>query len=254
MGVVALVAFLGASQAEAQRQTTKTPQKAAPHRKKARPKKTKPPAGAPTPRLPEAGAVPPTSPPPGSTPTPPPRTDSRAVPPTAGAVTAPPVGSTPTPSRSSTGAPPPSVATPTPAEAADVPPGDLDTRRRPNALPLVVLGVEPMWEGRFFRHTEFTAPNVRSYDANGYASLALAAEVFPLSNVGPKFWRGFGVTLRYARAFGFRSESTRLGDLSDVRASPVDTSFSRYAAGLRYRIALNPASQSPFVLGTSLSI
>ena len=117
-----------------------------------------------------------------------------------------------------------------------------------------MVGVEPQWEGRYFRHTEFTAPNVRSYDANGYASLALAAEVFPLLKVGPKFWRGFGVTFRYARAFGFDSDSTRLAAPLRGRSLPVDTDFSRYAVGLRYRIPLNPDSRTPFVLATSASL
>jgi hypothetical protein len=126
--------------------------------------------------------------------------------------------------------------------------------RAPNALPFVMVGVEPQWEGRYFRHTEFTAPNVRSYDANGYASLAIAVEVFPLVKVGPTFWRGFGLTFRYGRAFGFESDSTRLGMPLRVRSLPVDTDFSRYAVGLRYRIPLNPHSLTPFIVATSASL
>jgi hypothetical protein len=34
---------------------------------------------------------------------------------------------------------------------------------------------------------------------------------------------------------------------------PVDTTFSRYAVGLRHRILLNPASSTPFLFATSLS-
>jgi hypothetical protein len=123
-----------------------------------------------------------------------------------------------------------------------------------NALPLVTLGVSPLWEGRYFRHTEFTAPNVRTYDANGYASLALTAEVFPLVKIGPKFWRGFGVTFQYARAFGFDSDSTRLGAPLRVRSLPVETEFSRYAVGLRYRFLVNPDSRTPLVLATAASL
>jgi hypothetical protein len=123
-----------------------------------------------------------------------------------------------------------------------------------NTLPLVFVGVEPLWEGRYFRHTEFTAPNVRTYDASGYVSLAVTAGVFPLVNVGPRFWRGFGLTFRYARAFGFDSDSTRLGAPSRMRTLPVDTDFSRYDFGLRYRIPVNQEGRFPIVLATSASL
>jgi len=154
----------------------------------------------------------------------------------------------------STGAAPlagPVTLQPTPTDSATT---GWEALRSTNALPVVMVGIEPQWEGRYFRHTEFTAPNVRSYDAHGYASLALAAEVFPLAKIGPKFWRGFGVTLRYARAFGFDSDSKRLGAPSREPSRPVDTDFSRYAVGLRYRIPLNPDSLTPFVLATSASL
>ena len=118
-------------------------------------------------------------------------------------------------------------------------------------LPFAVVGVEPRWEGRFFRHTEFTAPDVRSYNANGYATVALAAEVFPLADVGSTFWRGLGVTLGYTQSVGLQSQSRRLGALDGAPSAPVDTSFSRYTAGLRYRLAVNSESSFPLVLGAS---
>ena len=120
-------------------------------------------------------------------------------------------------------------------------------------LPFAVVGVEPRWEARFFRHTEFTAPDVRSYNANGYAAIALAAELYPLSSVGSTFWRGLGVNFGYMHSIGLQSDSTRLGDLAGVQSVPVDTQFSRYTAGLRYRLAVNPQSSVPLVLATSAS-
>jgi hypothetical protein len=95
---------------------------------------------------------------------------------------------------------------------------------------------------------------VRSYDANGYASLALAAEAFPLANLASKFWGGFGVTFRYARAFGFDSDSARLGAPERLRSLPVETSFSRYDVGLRHRILVNPDSRRPLLFATSASL
>jgi len=132
--------------------------------------------------------------------------------------------------------------------------GGTDTTQRTNPTPVIVLGVASLWEGRFFRHTEFTAPNLRSYDANGYPSFSLEAELFPFANVGSSFWRGFGFSLRYAQAFGFDSESARLGAPQHMRWLPVDTSFSRYAVGLRYRIPVHPESRLPLDLAVSASL
>jgi len=95
---------------------------------------------------------------------------------------------------------------------------------------------------------------MRRYNALGYPSVALTAELFPFASVPSKFLRGFGLTFHYARAFGFESDSTRLGAFGDANAPPVDSSFMRYAAGLRYRIHTNPESETPFVLGVSASL
>ena len=154
--------------------------------------------------------------------------------------------------------PPPSptltpAATETPA-SADSPPESDTNRPRISLLPLVLVGVEPLLEARVFRHTEFTHPNLRQYGARGYPSIALGAEVFPLVNVKAKFLRGLGITLHYARAFGFQSSSAHLGDDAGTSALPVDTSFSRYAAGLRYRIHTNPESETPFVFAVSAGL
>jgi len=116
-----------------------------------------------------------------------------------------------------------------------------------------LLGVEPLWEGRILRQTEATPPAFRRYGALGYPSVEITGEVYPLANGVSKFMRGFGLTFHLARAFGFESDSTRLGGFGDAGTAPVDTSFMRYAAGLRYRILTNPESQTPFVFGISAS-
>jgi hypothetical protein len=130
---------------------------------------------------------------------------------------------------------------------------DSEAKPRTHPPPLIVVGVEPTWEGRYFRHTEFTSPTVRSYDANGYASVALAAELFPFVTLGSTLWRGLGVTFRYEQAFGFDSDSTRLGAPAKLTSLPVDTSFSRYAVGLRYRISAN-GDRIPLDLAGSASL
>jgi hypothetical protein len=222
IGTVALVALLAATYAEAQRG------KKAPRPRKRRPTTTQPrPADSIALPPPPTTAVTPPPPPVRSTPPSPPSSDARkTVPPAASPAPSPPAGLG--------------------AARSATPPAT-------SALPFVTLGLEPQWEGRYFRHTEFTAPNVRSYDANGYASLALTAEIFPLVKVSPHFWRGFGLTLRYARAFGFQSDSTRLGAPLRTRSLPVETDFSRYAIGLRYRILLNAGGAMPVVVATSAS-
>jgi hypothetical protein len=163
-----------------------------------------------------------------------------------------PVDTAPPPPPFTDSSPKPPAESATPASADSGPEGDAP-RPRISLLPLVLAGVEPLWEGRVFRHTEFTQPNVRRYDARGYPSIALSAEVYPLVNVRSKFLRGFGITGHYARAFGFESSSARFGD-ADANAIPVDTSFTRYAAGLRYRIHTNPESQMPFVFAIAAGV
>jgi hypothetical protein len=97
-------------------------------------------------------------------------------------------------------------------------------------------------------------PDVRRYGALGYPSVALTGELYPLANVKSKFLRGFGVTFHFARAFGFESDIGRLAAFADRNMPPAETSFMRYAAGLRYRIHTNPDSETPFVFGISASL
>jgi len=162
----------------------------------------------------------------------------------------PPVDSAPPTNSTPTVAPPESGA---PASADS--PADADADRPRIALmPLVLAGVEPLYEGRVFRQSEGMQPDLRRYGAIGYPSVALTVELHPLANVKSKFLRGFGVTLHLARAFGFESDSARLAAFAAGNTPPVDTSFMRYAAGLRYRIHMNPESETPFVLGISASL
>jgi hypothetical protein len=162
----------------------------------------------------------------------------------------PPVASSPPPAD-----PKPSLMAAEPsAPTADTPPEVEAAPPRISLLPLVLFGVEPLWEGRVFRQSEGMHPDLRRYGAIGYPSIALAADVYPFANVQSKFLRGLGVTLHLARAFGFQSDSARLTAFTDRDTPPVDTSFMRYAAGLRYRIHTNPESETPFVFGISASL
>lgn len=167
------------------------------------------------------------------------------------APSSPPVDSTP---------PPPTESKPTVTTAPEAPPSaespaDAEADRpRVSLMPLVLFGVEPLWEGRVFRQSEGTATDFRKYGAIGYPAIALAGEIYPLVNVKSKFLRGFGVTLSFARAFGFQSTGLQLSEFEDQNSGTVETSFMRYAAGVRYRIHVNPDSETPVVLGISASM
>jgi hypothetical protein len=194
----------------------------APKRKPAPPPAAAPSAPAQVNPPPIASPAPPTPRPPadaGATPLAPPSTVPSAAPPAA----------------------PPTSVPPVTREIPDVPavepdPPPVVARAH---LPIVVVGIEPRWEARYYRHTEFTAPNVRAYDANGYAAIAASIELYPLARAARGFWQNLGLSLRYAQAFGFESESIRLGRLADLPPLPVDTSFVRYAIGMRYRMKLS---------------
>jgi hypothetical protein len=134
-------------------------------------------------------------------------------------------------------------------------PSDADANRpRISLLPLLLLGVEPRLESRVFQQYEGTQPDYREYRAIGYPMLALTGELYPLANVKSKFWRGFGLTFHFARAFGFESDSAQLAPTAARNTPAAEASFMRYAAGLRYRIHANPESEMPFVFGISANL
>jgi len=160
----------------------------------------------------------------------------------------PPVDSAPPPPD-----PKPTVAPPASGDPSAESPPDAETDRPRNLMPMVLFGIAPQWEGRIFRQSEGTQAGAHNYGAMGYPSIALAGELYPLVNVKPKFWRGFGVTLSFSRALGFQSSGLQLSEFGDKEIPPVDTTFMRYAAGVRYRIHLTPESETPFVLGISAS-
>ena len=153
----------------------------------------------------------------------------------------------------STSTPPPPTPQPaTPAERDEPSSETAPPSPRPDYLPMLVVGVEPLWEGRVLRQNDTAGWTFRKYGAVGFPSVELAAEVYPLSNGPSKFLRGFGIIGQYARAFGFQSDSTFVGDPAYPQ-STVSTSFSRYSGGLRYRLPVNPESEKPLVLGVSAS-
>ncbi|MET0595264.1 MAG: hypothetical protein ABW133_21370, partial [Polyangiaceae bacterium] len=159
---------------------------------------------------------------------------------------APPPSSTPsTPPPAPESAAPPERDAPQESETGPVAP-------RPDFLPIVVAGLEPLWEGRVMRQNDATGRTFRKNGAIGFGSFEIGGEVYPLSNGPSKFLRGFGLTFQYSRSLGFQSDSAFVGDLTPAQ-DPVDTTFSRYSAGLRYRLPVNAEGKTPIVLGASAS-
>ena len=118
-------------------------------------------------------------------------------------------------------------------------------------LPFIGVGIEPRWEGRYYRHAEFTAAYVRGYNANGYVAIAAGLELYPLARADVGLLQNLGIAARYAQAFGFQSNSARLGLPVRKSSLPVDTSFVRYALELRYRMKLRPDSPHSALLGVA---
>jgi hypothetical protein len=124
---------------------------------------------------------------------------------------------------------------------------------RAEDLPMLAFAPAIEWGYRHFRHTEFTAPNERRYDANGYLAVALAAEIYPGAKTHLPFWQDLGLTLDYARAAGLVSHSKRLGNALDPPMYvPVDTTFVTYGVGLRYRLPLTARAANAVVLGGAI--
>ncbi|MET0594161.1 MAG: hypothetical protein ABW133_15780 [Polyangiaceae bacterium] len=254
---IRLVSFIlllvAGSDAYGQSTKKKAPRKPAPGvttkapKRKAQPRPAPPAPAAP---VPTTAPVPPTPPAPAvpTTPVPVPSAPPPVAP------TLPPTTAAP-----ADRAPIDSVATGTAGTSAPVREADNTAATEPSTLlvtpaarlPLFTFGVEPRWEGRFYRHAEFTAPNVRSYDANGYVAIAGSLELYPLARADVGLWQNLGVAVRYAQAFGFQSNSARLGLPVRRSSLPVDTSFVRYALELRYRMKLRPQSPRSAILGVA---
>jgi hypothetical protein len=127
------------------------------------------------------------------------------------------------------------------------------TRAEEPALPMLNAAAAFEWGYRHFRHSESSSATDRTYDADGFPSAALAAEIYPAAAYGAPFWQDLGLTIDYARALDLHSRSARLGAARTPPAYiPVDTSFVRYGVGLRYRMPLTARGPNAIVLGGSI--
>ncbi len=82
--------------------------------------------------------------------------------------------------------------------------------------------------GRSFHYTDPITDNLRPYQLFGAPSVALAAELYPLSRSTMPVLRDLGITGSYALAFALSSKLEG--------TETVDTSWSRLQAGVRLRV------------------
>jgi hypothetical protein len=126
-------------------------------------------------------------------------------------------------------------------------------RAAERALPMLLAAPAVELGYRHFRHSESSSTTDRRYDADGYLSAALRAEIYPAANSGAPFWQDIGLTMDYAQSLNLRSQSARLGAASNPPAYvSVDTSCARYGFGLRYRMPLTARGPGAIVLGGSI--
>jgi hypothetical protein len=99
---------------------------------------------------------------------------------------------------------------------------------------------------RWYRHSEPTTGEIRSYTALRLNSIAFAATVYPAEKMQLGHWKGVGITLSYAQSLGASSrlsgQTTEAGQSSNTgmlgtseSVGPFPTTFQRWDIGVRYR-------------------
>ncbi|MSP24675.1 MAG: hypothetical protein EXR75_05825 [Myxococcales bacterium] len=95
--------------------------------------------------------------------------------------------------------------------------------------------------GRSFSYAESPSntPNTRPYDVFGVPGLGLGGAVYPAATTGIPGLKDLGLLVEYAHFFGLSSQT------ADVRV--FDTSWNRFAAGLRYRLRVRDEGAVPII-------
>lgn len=124
-------------------------------------------------------------------------------------------------------------------------------------LPLVTLEAGYAYGDRWFRQSEPTTGEIRTYTAVRLHSLVAVLEVYPAERAGLAFWKDVGLTLSYGQAFGVTSrlsgQTTEAGQSSNnttgsaQTTGPFATTYRRWDAGVRYRFPV--ASEAAWRLG-----
>jgi hypothetical protein len=124
---------------------------------------------------------------------------------------------------------------------------------------MVTLDAGYAYGARWFRQTEPTTGEIRTYTAVRLHSVVVALEVYPAERAGLAFWKDLGFTLTYGQALGLTSrlagQTTEAGQSSNNAASsaqstgPFSTTYRRWDAGVRYRFPVASEGAWRFGLG-----
>jgi len=212
---------------------------------KGKPRSPPPAASASAVPTPTSTAIPTTTATAAPTPTAIPTTTATATPapsPTATATASPTSPASPIATPSPTVTPPAGAA----KDAAGRPLPDTAAKRAEEfPLPLATIEVGYAYGDRWFRQTEPTTGEIRTYTAVRLHSVVAVLEVYPASLSGLASWKNLGLTLSYGQALGVNSrlagQTTEAGQSSNnVNSSaqttgPFPTTYRRWDAGVRYR-------------------
>jgi hypothetical protein len=117
----------------------------------------------------------------------------------------------------------------------------------PFTLPWISLEAGYVLGSRWFRHSEPTTGELRNYTAVRLHSAVANIVFYPFERTPLSYLKDLGVTLGYAQAFGVQSKLTGQGatqtnnaptGVNSVREpGPFATTYRKWDAGLRFRIA-----------------
>jgi hypothetical protein len=119
----------------------------------------------------------------------------------------------------------------------------------------VVADVGYAYGDRWYRHTEPSTGELRTYTAVRLHGVVANLVVYPAQPIGLPIWRDVGITFSYARAFGVDSRlagatvessqaQTAGGITSTESRGPFSTTYQRWDIGVRYRFPTAPRADS----------
>jgi hypothetical protein len=129
----------------------------------------------------------------------------------------------------------------------------------PFALPLVSLEAGYAYGDRWFRQSEPTTGEIRTYTAVRLHSVIAVLAVYPAEKSQLTFWQNVGLTLSFAEALGITSrlagqtteagQSSNNGAASAQSVGPFTTTYRRWDAGVRYRFPVSSEGAWRFGVG-----
>jgi hypothetical protein len=117
-------------------------------------------------------------------------------------------------------------------------------------LPFVTIDVGYEYGDRWYRHTEPSTGEIRTYTALRLNTVAASAVVYPAQKSNIPVWKDVGITVAYAQSFGATSrlagQTTEAGQASNngsntaQNVGPFTTTYQKWDIGARYRFPSAP--------------